>query len=167
MPAWKDIPGYPGYQATRTGRIRSSERVVVTKTGKRRYLGFELKPGRASHGYLTVCLGRRRTVCVHYILAITFIGPPPFDGAEVRHKNDERQDNRIENLCWGSRSDNNRDKKWNRVPSNHKLTPEEVRQIKERFKEEKRGTGAQAARDFNVSQAVVSKIKLGKLHTDV
>jgi hypothetical protein len=48
---------------------------------------------------------RRRRVFVHVLIMETFIGPCP-EGQEVRHLNDVKNDNRLENLAYGTRSQN-------------------------------------------------------------
>jgi HNH endonuclease len=73
--------------------------------------GKVLKPGTAS-GYhcVTLCRpGERRNFLVHTLVLETFIGPKP-NGMEARHLNGNRLDNRLENLCWGSKAENARDR---------------------------------------------------------
>jgi len=67
-----------------------------------------------SHGYLVVSLwdGRKYNRTVHSLVAEAFLGPRP-QGHEVRHLNDDRYDNRIENLAYGTHSDNMRDAQRN------------------------------------------------------
>lgn len=66
-----------------------------------------------SYGYRTLVIrseqGIHSGLRLHRLLALTFIGPAPFDGAVVRHLNDDRTDNRIENLAWGTTLENHRD----------------------------------------------------------
>lgn len=45
-------------------------------------------------------------VPVHRLVLITFEGGPPFVGAECRHKNGNKRDNRYENLEWGTHAEN-------------------------------------------------------------
>lgn len=55
-------------------------------------------------GHLRVDLPGRR-VFVHQLVAEAFIGPRP-DGQEVRHLNGDPADNRVQNLAYGTRSQN-------------------------------------------------------------
>jgi hypothetical protein len=70
--------------------------------GKR---GTPLKPYVGDRaGHLRVDLGGRRAY-VHQLVAEAFIGPRPA-GQEVRHLNGDPSDNRVENLAYGTRSQN-------------------------------------------------------------
>lgn len=76
-----------------------------------------------------------RTIRLHQIVAETFLGPKP-DGAIVRHLNDNKQDNRVSNLAWGTQEENEADKRSNeRGPQGErhplaKLTEDDVRSIR-------------------------------------
>jgi len=97
---WKPIPGYEGrYEVSNLGRVRSFVR---------NYAGVFLKPGKASHGYYTVSLGSKNSRTLHSLVAETFIGPRPA-GQEVLHKDGSRTNNCVENLRYGTRSENIRD----------------------------------------------------------
>jgi hypothetical protein len=94
---WKDIPGYEGqYQVSTLGNVRSFRRSVAPKL---------LKPGRMSGGHLSVALGRGNSRCVHELVLLAFVGPAPIKH-ECRHLNGNPADNRLENLKWGTRSEN-------------------------------------------------------------
>lgn len=70
-----------------------------------------LKPRRAwSHGYLTVNLwdGRNFNRTIHSIVAEAFHGPRP-SGHEVRHLDDDKFNNHVSNLVYGTHTDNMRD----------------------------------------------------------
>jgi hypothetical protein len=74
--------------------------------------GRILKPNRDTRGYLQVGLyyeGVKTTVTIHKLVLETFTGPAP-DGMEVLHGNGVSEDNRAENLRWGTRSENTFDK---------------------------------------------------------
>ena len=53
-------------------------------------------------------LGKMRTHLAHVWVLEAFVGPRP-KGAVARHLNDDPVDNRLENLSWGSRTENMED----------------------------------------------------------
>jgi hypothetical protein len=77
----------------------------VTRNGK-----IKAQPV-AKNGYKVVVFSihnRSHTRYVHRLLAEAFIPKPDYP-CEVRHLNGIRSDNRLENLMWGSRSENMQD----------------------------------------------------------
>lgn len=108
---WKAIPTYEGmYEVSNYGRVRSLDRDVVC-FGKvkgaytSRKKGRLLRPGPSNFGHLSVVLGRRNTRMVHELVLTAFVGPRPAH-CECRHLNGDPADNRLENLRWGTRSEN-------------------------------------------------------------
>lgn len=103
---WRSIPGVDGYQASNMGRIRSLDRLVPYSDGRRRtHPGVVLKPGLHPSGHLLVGVGKR-TWRVHRLVALAFFGESDLP---VCHKNDIPTDNRVENLYYGTYSDNMHD----------------------------------------------------------
>jgi hypothetical protein len=111
---WKSVPGYEGqYEVSNQGRVRSLDREIeqLSRQGnpyKKKLLGTMLRPGRMPAGHLSVSLGRFNSQCVHKLVLLAFVGPAP-EGCECLHDNGVPADNRLENLRWGTRSDNIRD----------------------------------------------------------
>jgi len=99
---WKDIIGFNGfYKVSNYGGIQSLKR------------GFPriLKPYPVPAGYLYITLCADN-ICkkykVHRLVLETFVGPCP-PGMECRHLDGDPSNNRIDNLCWGTRSENMKD----------------------------------------------------------
>lgn len=104
------MPGKDGYEVSSTGLVRSVDRYVPSSrwpSGKRFIPGRVLKPVD-SNGYVYVSGGKHTKIKVHVAVAAAFIGPRP-DGAVVRHLNGDYRDNRVENLAYGSQSENMQD----------------------------------------------------------
>ena len=104
---WKAIPGYEGkYEVSNLGRVRSVDHVVKAKgqTGKehsRHYKGRIRRPSDNGYGYLNVDLSGKR-VLLHCLVAKVFI-PNPDNLPEVNHKDENKHNNRVDNLEWCTR----------------------------------------------------------------
>ncbi|UUT22145.1 NUMOD4 motif-containing HNH endonuclease [Pseudomonas sp. T8] len=102
---WKTILDYPDYAVSNLGRIKR----LTTRTCAK--AGMILKtPGRSkSRPYLSVDLcypGGKRTELVHRLVAVAFLGEPPFQGAEVNHIDADRGNAAASNLEWVTSSAN-------------------------------------------------------------
>lgn len=104
MEIWKDIDGYPGYQVSNFGRVRS---FVNNRHGLCEQWHI-LKPVISRNGYCTVCLGRGNRYLVSRLVAIAFI-PNPSNLPIVRHMDDNPSNNNVSNLAWGTQTDNMQD----------------------------------------------------------
>lgn len=105
---WKPVVGAEaGYQVSNLGNVRSLDRTITTKAGvKKRRKGQSLKLIQAKNGYLTVNIQGMKSV--HRLVLEAFVGACP-PGMETCHKNGIRTDNRVDNLYWGTSSENNLD----------------------------------------------------------
>lgn len=106
MDRWLTIPAWPDYEVSADGRVRSLRRVHIYRTGKPR----ELKPF-PNNGYRAVKIhagDETKTVKICRLILLSFVGPP-LVGQECRHLNGNKLDDRVDNLAWGSRRENNLD----------------------------------------------------------
>ena len=110
---WLPIVGYEGlYEVSSQGRVWSLARVDTrgsARSGGLLRCGSRGRGRGHPAGILTDREGAKRSFFVHQEMAKAFIGPSPFEGAVVRHLNDIPTDNRVENLAWGTRLENQRD----------------------------------------------------------
>jgi hypothetical protein len=92
---WKDIPNYEGlYQVSNFGNVLS---LNYKKTGKKSLLQFGYVRGY-QQVYLSK-LGKRKTISIHQLVAITFLNHKPCGfKIVVDHINNDKTDNRVENL---------------------------------------------------------------------
>lgn len=164
---WKRIPGYErDYEVSTLGNVQSLNRAVFCSGSvKGEYWSFKkgrkLKPGRMASGHMSVALGKGNSRCVHELVLLAFVGAP-LKGQECRHINGNPADNRLENLVWGTRSDNSRDKV--RMREQYKLSVEDVIAIKTALKTPYKGINRDLARQFGVSFVTISAIKHGRQH---
>ena len=113
---WKDIEGYEGkYEVSNFGRVKSLPRthdISREKNGSFTYHRKEkvLTPRIDKYGYLHVNLydneQRMKRHSVHRLVAGAFI-PNPDRLPTVNHKDEDKQNNRVDNLEWMSVSANN------------------------------------------------------------
>lgn len=97
---WKDIEGYGDiYEVSNMGRVRTKEH----RDRFGRLWPAKIKSQRFTRdGYLRVAFPKKYkdyTIAVHRLVALAFV-PGYFDGAQVNHRNEKRDDNRACNLEW-------------------------------------------------------------------
>lgn len=100
---WRGVPGYEGYyEVSDQGRVKSLDRKINVKTGKRALKEKILRPSELSNGYYIVGLsrnGRSTTKYVHKLVAEAFLDHVPCKYKEiVDHINHDKKDNRVDNL---------------------------------------------------------------------
>jgi len=100
---WRPAAGYPGYEASDQGRIRS-----LDDPGKGRWAaGRVLTPQSGKDARVRVTLNGQLQL-VHCIVLETFVGPRP-PGMLGLHRDDVPSNNCLENLYWGTQRDNKLD----------------------------------------------------------
>lgn len=164
---YRDVPGFLGYRVGSDGsvwscRCRSGRGLRLTWRQRKpswigRYLGLSLMRDN-----------RKVRWSLHSLILTVFVCPRP-EGLLALHKDDDRTNNKLANLYWGTSSDNAKDC----VASGHavflrrgaesinaKLTEEQVLEIRRR-----RRTGEPCkliAADFGVCADLVNGICTGK-----
>lgn len=91
METWVTVPGYPRYQVSTHGRVKSL-------IGNHKIL----KPGKSKSGYLNVVLSNeegKRTFRVHRLVALCHL-PNPHNLPLVNHKDEDKAHNHVDNLEW-------------------------------------------------------------------
>lgn len=122
---WKDIPGYEDrYQVSNLGRIKSFLRIGVRSTVKKIDENSHfIKPVHDACGYCQVRLRKNdkgTTRKVHRLVADAFI-PNPTGLKEINHKDENKDNNRVDNLEWCDRNYNIHYGTW--VSRNPRLRP--------------------------------------------
>ncbi len=92
MEIWKDIGGYEGlYQVSNYGNVRSIKKDP-----------YVLKGDYQSNGYRRVYLwkdGGKENLLVHRLVALSFL-PNPNGYTDINHIDEDKANNRLENLQW-------------------------------------------------------------------
>ena len=107
---WLPIDGYEGYyEVSDHGRVRSLDRTVQhSRYGALNRKGALLSTSPNSTGHYTVSLhrdGKASSRKVHRLVLEAFVGPCP-DGMEACHWDDDKSNNSVSNLRWGTPSEN-------------------------------------------------------------
>lgn len=170
---WRPVAGYEGqYSVSSRGRVRSEPRIVCCAHGVARSMpGKILKAIPDGLGYTQVVLSDefsyKRKERIHVLVLLAFVGRRP-RGMHGRHKNGNGADNRRTNLVWGTRKSNEADKilhgRTNRGMRHGmaRLSDSDVRDIRQRHAA-RNDTQRDLAREYLISQTVVSDIASGKL----
>jgi len=167
---WKPAVGFSKYEVSNLGRVRHKGNDQAVR-----------KPYPYPDGYLVISSlytddGGRRTIPVHRLVALAFLGPRP-TGYHTDHIDGDRSNNRADNLRYITPKENARNclrfgsKPLPGRPGRVKVTPEEAKQIKCLTQLQKQdmlgGSYADIARLFGVRKSLVEDIGKGKSWTDV
>ena len=111
---WKEIAEYPKYEVSNLGKVRTWRKrgnFINDLSDSPRLL----KPW-ISNGYQMVTLierGKKKHFAIHRLVAISFIGEVP-DKHVVCHKDDNKLNNGVDNLYYGTYSQNGKDAVMNK-----------------------------------------------------
>ena len=96
MEEWREVEGYPGYMISNLGNARGPRKEY-------------LKLVDGGQGYTKITLsknGKHVDKRINRLVAQAFI-PNPENLPVVMHKDNDRANNRVDNLAWGTHSENN------------------------------------------------------------
>ena len=104
---WKDIEGYEGiYQVSNLGRVKSLNRDVLCNNRYYKHLKGQILKGCIGHyGYLRVSLCSH-SFDIHVLVARAFLDNP-LNYSDVNHKDENKLNNRIDNLEYCTKEYNN------------------------------------------------------------
>lgn len=115
---WRPVAGASGYEVSNLGRVRSLDRYRTRRLASGHLSkpwfvrGRMLKPQEMKLGYLAVWIytdgGRLRKV--HALVTEAFHGPRPTPESVIRHMDGNPGNNTVENLRWGTPSENSLDR---------------------------------------------------------
>jgi len=168
---WKPIPGFPGYDVSDHGRVRSYYARGGNGTGKKWHLSGtpqrNLSPSasRSEVGYLGIQLcanGNSRYTKIAPLVLLAFVGPCP-DGMEVCHNDGDPKNNHLSNLRYDTHAANILDaRKLGRMSD---LDPKDILDIRNRRANGE--TCAAIADDYPVGDCAIHSISVGRTHRHV
>lgn len=157
MVTFHPIQGFPGYRIGNDGSLWT-----------RKFYGFwrKMKTRKHKQGYHEARLsrdGRCHIIRVHKLVLEAFVGPCP-KGLEACHKDDNKDDNSLQNLRWGTRESNIEDAKANGrilIGTNHrmvKLNERQIHRIRRNPKLHRYGWAPKMGRKYGVSASLIRQI---------
>lgn len=159
---WKDIPNYEGYyQVSSLGRVKSVERLVKYKDGRKRIYPSVLIKDRDKDVFSRLVTLKKnnkgKTFTVHGLVARAFLGNTP-EGYEICHIDGNYKNNSIDNLRYDIRSENRIDNyRYGRKASKGKLSINDVLEIRKHYKD-KVYNQKELSKIYNTYQSNISKI---------
>ena len=93
---WLPIQGYPGYEVSDQGKIRSDRYCSIVGFTKIK------QPITNAHGYLHIQLfkdKKPKNLTVASLVAAHFMSPPEVD-SKIVHKDGNKENNHVSNLKW-------------------------------------------------------------------
>lgn len=162
--AWKKIPGYPGYEVSDLGRVRSYK--GVNQNSPLRKKPRLMRTRIPEDGYPRVTLqngeGRKVVRQVHLLVARAFLGPA--QGRVVLHKDGKRHRIMLSNLRYGTHQVNMDDKYIHGTHGMGERNTQALLTERERNKILKlkgQMTQQEIADEFGISRQAVSDIHRG------
>ena len=99
MEQWKQVFNFPDYEVSNLGRVKSNKRKTP----------IILKPSYYSNGYTFVLLynkDKKKSYLIHRLVLENFSPREDMEKLQVNHINCIRDDNRLENLEWATKKEN-------------------------------------------------------------
>lgn len=162
----KLVAGVEGYRVDVFGNVWSCwrQRHQAPRAMSDRWRKLNTSSNAAGHLILNFAGldGVRRHAFVHVLVLEAFIGPRPESMPCCRHLNDDKKDNRLENLCWGTYAENAADRIRNGIftrgerASRARFTEADIKAMRSRCANGE--MQRDVAKDFNTAPSVVSQI---------
>lgn len=172
---WKPIVGWEGlYSVSSLGRVRREPRVAshpgktrwgTTALFTREYGQQILKVNIDTGGYAQVVLQvltsearYRKTYTVHRLVLEAFVRPAT-EKDHAMHKNDQRADNRLSNLRWGTRQENSLDMASKGRRRGGGMGPYMTEKAVLEIQKRPNASRALLAQEFGTSKSNISKLR--------
>jgi len=168
---FRSIPGFPAYQVSNLGNIKScykrskKSKYIVSNNFDR--ILKQCKDVDAGYPYVNICHdGKSYRFKVHKLVMLAFVGSPPIDKPVIRHIDNNKENNNLSNLCYGTHKDNADDKRkrddYDKIKITYsKLNFEQVKEIKDRLSMGQ--SHKEIALDYPVGKQTISLISANKI----
>lgn len=158
---WRDIEGFPDYQASSFGRIKRKAGVRKSCYGSEAKVKEKILKLQLKAEYYYIRLYSKYDKRVSRLVAAAFYGPSTL---EVNHKDGNKLNNFIHNLEYVTRSNNIKHAYRSGLFKSPvaKIGEQEVRTIRQQLIMGKKQIDI--AKDLNVSPWIVSRIKCNKAY---
>ena len=161
----RKIQGFENYEVDELGQVWS----LPKKTRKGTRLIKALRHPKTGYMYLDLCKnGNVKKFTVHRLVALAYL-PNPENKPQVNHINGDKTDNRLENLEWCTRSENQKHsidiglRSAKGVKNSQcKLTEQDVLYIRN-----SKENGSILAKKFNISHPTICDIRKGRSWTHI
>lgn len=166
---WKSIPGFPGYEVSKQGQVRSYRK----QTGFSKWVIDQipqriLKPSLAGR-YLGVILrldGKAYRKRIAELVLLAFVGPRP-EGLEICHNDGDPHNNHLSNLRYDTHIANMNDAviHGNICLDSRKLTNEQAKSIRLQYTSSN-VTQRELAEKYSINRATIADIVTGKSYKE-
>lgn len=161
---WRSIPGFPYYEVSDLGRVRTYKGVNQHSPPRKTPKLMKQRLGRDGYKRVTLqnAAGEKEVLSVHLAVGRAFLGDG--GGRVLRHKDGDPSNPKLSNLEYGSQKDNSKDKLRHGTDSRGEknaaslLSEEEVREI---LQLKGRMSQREIGNLFGISRQAVSDIHRG------
>lgn len=156
---WRPLSEFPEYAVSNLGRVMRVKGCRGARAGR----VLKQRLNRDGYPCVTVQSNNRRSrksYLVNRLVCEAFNGPAPEGDYHAAHADGDRANNRLENLRWASRAENEADKELHGTRmrgedhASSKLTEEQVKAIRQDTRPQ-----SAIAREVGVSQSLVCMIR--------
>jgi hypothetical protein len=160
---WRSAIGFPAYEVSECGDLRRAS----TRTRLRGQINADGYPEYS----IQDASGKKRHISAHRLVIEAFVGPSPFDGMEIAHRDGSRLNSHKNNLRWTTRKSNSDDRIMHATTTagerngRAKITEKDVVDIRREYRLiKRRGSGrtvSELDRKYGLDRSTIINIAKG------